>query len=188
MKANSRKYLNPASIQTLREGITELRQLEGAEADAAEHFAPELLHDIDVHDAIHTIFACPTSLAGEIIAHVWTVFGTTASMRDMHRVNAHQDHRAVLNQIGHWRLFRTWFKSLPRIMSTLRNAHRMTRRWPVEQLDSFMDQRLCDIRAQFAIRLPGPPPSESSNGGASLRSIRRKVPSLSAAAHRSSLA
>lgn len=87
------EYLKPTSNQTLREGIAELRRAEGAENDAAECMAPELLTDIDTHDAIHVLFGCPTNLAGEIVAHVWTAFGTTVSMQDMHRVNQHRDHK-----------------------------------------------------------------------------------------------
>jgi hypothetical protein len=181
MKKKPMTYLQPDSTQTLREGVMELRAAETADSDAAESFAPELKHDIDVHDAIHVLFACPTTLAGEIVAHVWTAFGTTASMADMHRVNAHRDHRAVLAQIGHWRLVRTWFRSLPRIFITLRSARRMVRRWPVEEMSSFFDRRLCDIRQEFGIRLPSVPPSapgDSREGGAALRSIRHKIPSL----------
>lgn len=187
MKMKTRNYLEPHSTQTLREGIAELRRVEGADADAAEHFAPELLHDIDTHDAIHVLFACPTTLAGEIIAHVWTAFGTTASLHDMHRVNAHRDHRAVLAQIGHARLLRTWLKNLPRIVTTLLNSHRMTCRWPVEEMSASLDRRLCDLRAKFGIRLPKPPRAvvraDESSGGAALRTIRKKVPSLSAVSH-----
>lgn len=183
----TKSYLQPESTQTLREGIAELRRIEGAGADAAESFAAELLHDIDVHDAIHVLFACRTTLAGEIIAHVWTAFGTTSSLHDMRRVNAHRDHRTVLAQIGHARLLRTWLKHLPHIVTTLLNARRMTHRWPVEEMSAFLDRRLCDIRLEFGIRLPTPPPAakltEERGGGAALRSIRKKVPGLAAVTH-----
>lgn len=178
------RYLEPSSTQTLREGVMELRRAETSESDAAETFAPELKHDIDVHDAIHVLFACPTTLTGEIIAHVWTAFGTTASIADMHRVNRHGDHRAVLAQIGHRRLLRTWLRTVPRIITTFRDARRMTRRWPVEEMGSFFDRRLCDIRGEFGIRLPGPPshPDRQDRGaGAALRSIRRAVPRVAEA-------
>ena len=48
MKKNSMRYLRPQSTQTLREGIAELRAAETTESDAAETFAQELKHDIDV--------------------------------------------------------------------------------------------------------------------------------------------
>jgi len=177
LKLDSMRYLQPDSTQTLREGVAELRAAEGADADAAETFAPELQHDIAVHDAIHVVFACPTSLAGEIVAHVWTAFGTTASLRDMHRVSGHGDHRAVLAQIGRWRLVRTWFASLPCIIATLCRARRMTRRWPVGEMSTFFDRQLCDIRREVGIQLPDAPSPGSGNhqGGAALRSIRANI-------------
>ncbi len=181
MTKHTKKYLEAESAQTLREGVMELRRAETAENDAAETFAPELKHDIDVHDAIHVIFACQTTLAGEIIAHVWTAFGTTASLAEMHRVNRHADHRAVLAQIGHRKLLRVWLTSLPRILTTILNAFCMKRRWRVEDMDSFLDQRLCDIRREHRIRLSKTSRTtvaDEATNGASLRSIRSKLPSL----------
>ena len=165
------QYLAPDCPMSLREGIAELRGAEGAEGDAAVQVAPELVHDLDVHDAIHVLFACPTSVAGEVIAHVWTAFGTTAKLADLHRVNAHRDHRKVLAQIGHWRLVKSWFRSLPRIAATLWRARRMTRRWPVEQMASSLDRPLVDIRREFGIRLPQPPAPTPGSGGAALRFV-----------------
>ena len=55
MKKKPMRYLQPHSTQTLREGVVELRAAESTDADAAETFAAELKHDIDVHDAIHVL-------------------------------------------------------------------------------------------------------------------------------------
>jgi membrane-bound lytic murein transglycosylase MltF len=158
---------------TLREGIAELRGAEGAEGDAANQVAPELARDLDVHDAIHVLFACPTSVAGEVIAHVWTLFGTTAKLADLHRVNAHQDHRKVLAQIGHWKLVKAWVRSLPRIVGTFRRTGRMARRWPVEQMEVFLDRPLVDIRREFGIQLPEFPRAAASGSGGAARRFAR---------------
>lgn len=170
------EYLNPKSTQTLLEGIRELRAAEEAEANAAENVAPELFDDIEVHDAIHVLFGCPTNLFGEIIAHVWTAFGTTMKVRDMHRVNRHDDHRKVLAGIGHRRLLRTWLCSLPRIAATLIRAMRMQCRWPAEDYRAYLDQRLCDLRENFAIRLPTASPTGKFRAGAALRYVRSHHP------------
>ena len=171
------EYLNPQSTQTLLEGIRELRTAESAEANAADNVAPELVDDIDAHDAIHVLFGCPTNLFGEIIAHVWTAFGTTMTMRDMHRVNRHNDHRQVLAKIGHGRLLKTWLFSLPRIVVTLLRVLRMKRRWPAEDYGTYLDQRLCDLRDNFGIRLPNPLLTDQPGAGAALRNVRSHVPS-----------
>lgn len=69
MKKPRLKFLDASSTQTLREGIQELRDAETADSDASESFPPELIADIDIHDAIHVLFGCPASLRGETIAN-----------------------------------------------------------------------------------------------------------------------
>lgn len=171
------EYLNPRSQQTLRQGVLELRAAEGADGDAAENVAADLVHDIDVHDAIHVLFGCSTDLSGEIVAHVWTLFGTTMELRDMRRVNMHEDHRAVLARIGHRRLLGTWWRSASGIAATVARALRMKRRWPAQDYVEYLDMRLCDIRAQFGITLPEPTPGRRQSGpaGAALRNVRSNV-------------
>ena len=89
------RYLSPDCPMTLRQGIAELRGAEGTQGDTATQVAPELTQDLDIHDAVHVLFACPTSVRGEVIAHVWTAFGTTAKLADLHRVNNHQEHECA---------------------------------------------------------------------------------------------
>lgn len=146
-------YLDPNSTQTLREGIRELRTYEGATHDASENVALDLADAIDMHDAIHVLFGCPTSLFGEIIAHVWTALGTTVKMQEMHRVSRHDDHRQALSKIGYRRLIATWLVNFPSILTTLICAMRMQLRWPAEDFILYLDQRLCDLRENFGICL-----------------------------------
>lgn len=168
------EYLHPQTTSTLREGVEELRQAEGADGDASQDISPDLLRDIDVHDAIHVLFGCPTSLEGEIAAHVWTMFGTTVGMKDMRRVNTHRDHRAVLAEIGHRRLAKRWARSLPVVVSVAYRAFRMTRRWPADELASYLEERLCDVRREFGIRLADKPSTVGPRGGAALRNLRSR--------------
>lgn len=169
---NRLEYTDPRSTQTLREGIQALRGAEGIGNDAAENVAPELAQDIDMHDAIHVLFGCSTSLSSEIIAHVWTAFGTTTKAENMRRVNQHSDHRQVLAKIGHRRLLKAWLRSLPQIIMTIFQAMRMKRRWPAESYEEYLDLPLCDIRRSFGIRLSKTNRSGSSTAGAALRHIR----------------
>lgn len=145
-------YLIPASAQTLQEGMEELRLAE-MENDAAEDISPELARDIDEHDAIHTLFACSTDLKGEILAHVWSVFGTTMNVKQMKKVNVHQDHRFALREIGHFKLLITWLSSMPSIIRTILCARRMSKKFPIAEYEQFLDRELCELRKEFQIRL-----------------------------------
>lgn len=167
-------YFDPMSKQTLHEAILELRALEGAD-DAVVNLAPELRDDIEIHDVIHVLFACSTDLASEVIAHIWTVFGTTYNVRKMVRVNMHQDHQDVLARIGHAQLLKMWVYKIPEIVKTLYRANRMVRRFPVQEYSRYLDQQLIEIREEFGIRLTSPPITQvkQNPGGAALRTLHR---------------
>lgn len=169
------RYLDPASTQTLREGIAELKDAEGPEGDAAENLAPELVPQIDAHYAIHVLFACPTDLRGEIAAHVWTALGTTMTMVEMQNVNQHRDHRQVLREIGHLKLLKTWAKSVPLIGSIILRTLRMSRRWPADCFESYLDTSLKQLREDFGIELSNFRRTVRHRRGAGLRDIHRRT-------------
>jgi len=161
-------YLNINSTQTLREAVFELRSAEKAGNDASVNVVPELLNDIDEHDAIHVLFGCSTNLFDEIIAHVWTLFGTTMKLSNMARVNMHKDHRQVLSIIGHRRLLKAWLRNILSIVTVIYRSIHMNRRWPAEQYTSFLDQRLCDIRKEYGIHPLASSLNEKNNGSGSI--------------------
>lgn len=165
-------YVDPSSKQTLLQGIQELKASEGADRDAAESVSEDLRGAIEVHDVIHVLFACPTNLRGEISAHAWTIFGTTMTVREMHSVNRHTDHRAVLKQIGHGTLVRRWLKAIPSIVDTFNRSRKMSKQWPAVEFEIHLDRPLNEIRSEYNIKLPAPISTEGSSGGASLRHIR----------------
>lgn len=169
-------YLKPDSTQTLREAIAELRDAEGVN-DQSEEVALELNFDLDVHDAIHCLFACSTNVGGEIEAHVWSAFGTTLSSSEMRRVTGHEDHRKALAEIGHFRLIRTWFTRLPRIIGTIVRSRKMSQRWPAQDFEAFLDRALADIRRDYNIQLPHSrdPASGTSRGAAVRHNSRRRL-------------
>lgn len=172
------EYLRQESDATLREGIAELRAAEVPGDDLSVTVAPELVADLEMHDAIHVVFGCSTTLPGEILAHAWTAFGTTATIKDLHRVVAHRDHSAVVAAIGHWRLLGLWACSVPRLIRTIAHARRMLRAWPAKEFASYMDRPLKEIRAEFGIRVVSQGSDSGSRprpAGAALRSVRRGV-------------
>lgn len=167
------KYLDPTSKQTLNEALQELRRLEGTD-DAVVNLAPELRSDIEIHDVIHVLFACKTNLASEVIAHIWTVFGTTYNVQEMVRVNMHQDHRDVLARIGHIRLLRMWIYRIPEILQTLYRANRMVKRFPVQEYARYLDKQLMEIREEFGIGLTASSiTQETQHSGAALRTLHQ---------------
>lgn len=147
------QYIKPDCALTLREGIQELRQAEGADGDLSTDIALEIAESLDLHDAVHVLFACRTTVKGEILAHAWTLFGTNVNLREMHRVTTHRDHAGFLRGIGHKRLVREWAQAVPKIWATFRKARRMKKRWQMEEFARYMDRPLADIRREFGIAL-----------------------------------
>ena len=150
MKNIDLKYKIQNSILTFADGITEFRKFD-VQKDEAERVSEELLRDIDEHDAIHTLFGCSTDLIGEILAHVWTYFGTTTETSQMIKVNRHKDHKAALQEIGHLRLLKSWLLNFVSIIKVILKAKRMKHKFPILEYENYLDQELCEIRTEFNI-------------------------------------
>ena len=136
---------------TLGEAIARLRRDEGPngtvtsgmEAGSAEAFA--------MHDAVHVLFGCGTSLEDEIAAHVWMLCATTARVGEMHRAVANRQHRSVMTGLGHGRVAATWVRMLPRIFGIIAQARRMKKRVEVERLDELKLLSVDAIRREHGI-------------------------------------
>jgi hypothetical protein len=146
------RYLDPSATISLRDGIAELRASE-RDDDLSETVASDLKGDLHIHDAIHVLFACPTTVAGEVQAHAWTLFGTTVARTDAHRVMRHGDHRKAIAAIGHFRLLTTWLSAIPMLLGVYRKSRAMSSRWPAERLGEFLDLPLDRIRHDYRIRV-----------------------------------
>ncbi|MEM8974561.1 MAG: hypothetical protein AAGD43_21090 [Pseudomonadota bacterium] len=166
------RYLDPVSSQTLRQGIEELKRVEGADGDAAQNVSEDLVDRINLHDAIHVLFACPTDLRGEIAAHVWTAVGTTMTIRNMHDVNQHRDHRQVLSEIGYVNLAATWVRAIPTVIAILWRSRSMNKLWPAYDYQYYLDCRLCDLRSVYGVHVLGVKRRQVGRGGAALRWVK----------------
>jgi len=150
MENTNLKYKVQNSKLTFAEGITEFRKFD-VQKDEAERVSEELLRDINEHDAIHTLFGCSTDLKGEILAHVWTYYGTTTEASQMIKVNKHKDHKAALQEIGHLRLIKTWFLNFASIIKVIFKARKMSQKFPILKYENYLNKELGEIRTEFNI-------------------------------------
>lgn len=141
------------SSLTLGEAIQKLRREEDPAGQVANAMSGETAAAFDMHDAVHILFGCDTSLEGEIAAHVWMKYGTTARVSDMHRAVANQEHRKVLAGLGHMTLVRTWARMSPRIVGIVLRTRGMSGRLPFERLSQLKQQTLASIRREYGIRV-----------------------------------
>jgi ubiquinone biosynthesis protein Coq4 len=137
---------------TLAAAIEEVRRRAG-ESDLTEGMSIESARAFDMHDAVHIVFGCDESLVGEISAHVWMAFATTAPLGEMHKAVASNEHRKVLKGIGHRHLIGQWIALLPRVLTILWRAAQMRQRLPYAEIDKLKAMKLNDIRENYRILL-----------------------------------
>jgi hypothetical protein len=136
---------------TLAEAISRMRSAEDPMGKVTNAMSENTAAAFDMHDAVHILFDCGTSLEGEIAAHVWMKFGTTAKIADMHRAVAQREHKNVLKDIGHFKLLRTWLGMLPRLFGILGRARRMKKKVAFERLEELKRQTLAAIIDEHGI-------------------------------------
>ena len=146
------QYFDSGTAMTLGEALQKLRTAE-SESDMTGKMSAEIMQAFDLHDALHILFNCGTSLQDEIAVHVWMIFATTANISEMHRAIADQEHRNVLSGIGHLKLMRLWFTSVPRIIGILFKSLRMKKRLSAEELSQLKGQSIVEIRQEHGIVL-----------------------------------
>lgn len=138
---------------TLGQAVVDLRRAEDPDDAITDGMSKTSANAFNMHDAVHLIFDCDTSLKGEIAAHAWMALGTTAPIAEMHRAVANQEHRDALAGIGHLKLIGTWFLMLPELGGILWRALRMRRKIAYQHLNELMGQTIADIRTSHGIRV-----------------------------------
>ncbi len=99
------------------------------------------------------IFGCDTSLRGEIAAHAWMAFGTTAPIADMHHAVANQNPKTVLAEIGYGTLMTTWLTMLPTLLDIFWKTRWMRKKIDYYRLDALLGRTIADIRVDHGIRV-----------------------------------
>jgi hypothetical protein len=146
--------MNFVKSMTLGEAIASIRATDDPSGEVTRGMSVNAARAFDMHDAVHILFNCGTSVAGEIHAHIWMAFGTTAKLAEMHAAVAQQQHRTVLSSIGHIRLLKVWFRTLPRIVWIVVRSLKMKKRVSIEALPSLMSQSIERIRREHGIPIP----------------------------------
>ena len=145
-------YLHPDTTLTLREALAELHALEGDVTP--EVVSAELTAALTAHDAVHVLFACDITDRDEVLAHLWMMAGTDASLKQLHAMTQDADHRRYARHFAHGRRLLTVIAALPAMVGVLTRAARMTKRWPFADYARYLDQPLTTLRAEFGIRVP----------------------------------
>lgn len=144
--------MNNDRTLTLREGLNRLRE-ENASVFSERDITTDVQEFFRCHDTAHVVFGCDTSIFGEGVLKVFTIFGTTLGF---------WKHLSAYSEANAFALFRQYpvihvFKNLFRLIITMPRvyvrAKRMSRPWPWAEHHEYLDTSIQEIRSEFNIKV-----------------------------------
>lgn len=137
---------------TLREGFEKFNK-KNMEYFSDRDTSDEAKEFFRCHDIAHVVFGCDTTIFGEGVVKIWTVFGTTLGF---------WKHIAGYNEADAFALFRMYslrhvakniLRLFVNIPSVIVRAKRMSKRWNWSDFESYMDVPIGKIREEFNIEI-----------------------------------
>ena len=112
------------------------------------------------HDATHVMFGLDTSIEQESMLDSWVFLGTKWKLKELLAYNKlpelKQLYKDFWHDPGYFKLIMTAIKLLPIKLKIRRRAKQMSKKWPFVSPDHLMDQRVCDLREEFGIKILAP--------------------------------
>ena len=144
---------------TLAEGIEEYRAYLQANGKKQLIDSPgsTIIRD---HDATHVIFGLDTSIEQESMLDSWVITGTSWKLKELMAYNKlpelKQLYKDFWNDPGYLKLVLTAIKLIPIKFKIWKRTRQMSKKWPFVSPDSLMNQRVCDLRDEFGIKILTP--------------------------------
>jgi ubiquinone biosynthesis protein Coq4 len=103
------------------------------------------------HDIAHIVFGCDTSMYGEGVVKLWTIFGTNLGFWKV--IGEYNEAKAF--ELFRMYSFKHVSKNIIRFLYVLPTviirAKRMTKPWPWSDYESYLNTSISDIRREFGI-------------------------------------
>ena len=144
---------------TLAEGLEEFRAYLQANGKKQLIDTPgsTIIRD---HDATHVMFGLDTSIEQESMLDSWVVMGTSWKLKELLAYNKLPELKQLYKDFwhgpGYFKLIMTAIKLLPIKLKIRKRAKQMNKKWPFVSPDSLMNQRVCDLREGFGIKILTP--------------------------------
>ena len=141
---------------TLAEGLEEYRAYLQANGKKQLVDAPgsTVIRD---HDVTHVMFGLDTSIEQESMLDSWVFLGTKWKLKELLAYNKlpeiKQLYKDFWHDPGYFKLFLTTIRLLPIKLKIRKRAKQMNKKWPFVSPDSLMDQKVCDLREEFGIKI-----------------------------------
>ena len=112
------------------------------------------------HDATHVMFGLDTSIEQESMLDSWVFLGTKWKLKELLAYNKlpelKQLYKDLRHDPGYFKLIMAAIKLLPIKLKIRKRAKQMNKKWPFVSPDSLMNQRVCDLREEYGIKILGP--------------------------------
>ena len=137
---------------TLQEGLDEYNR-KNMKYFSDRDVSDEAKEFFRCHDIAHVVFGCDTSIFGEGVVKIWTVFGTTLGL---------WKHITGYNEADAFTLFRMYSpqhvaKNILRLLfvipTIIFRAKRMSKLWTWTNYESYLNVPINDIRKEFNINI-----------------------------------
>jgi hypothetical protein len=137
---------------TLREAIEKFHE-EHAAQFSEQDLSPEAKKFFLHHDTAHVVFGCGTSLFGEGIVKIFTIWGTTLGFRGHLSGYSEADAFGLFRQYSARHVVRHIGPLLLAAPRAFVRARRMSKPWPWSDHGQYLDIPLADIRREFNIKV-----------------------------------
>ena len=144
---------------TLAEGIEEYRAY--LRANGKKQLVDEpgstIIRD---HDAHHVTFGLDTSMEQESMLDSWVLTGTSWKLKELLAYNKLPEIRQLFKDLrhdpGYFKLALMAVKLIPIRFKIRKRTRQMSKKWPFVSPDFLMNQRVCDLREEFGIKILAP--------------------------------
>lgn len=151
--------MNETNTHTLREGLIQLRQ-ENAAIFSDRNISPDAQEFFRCHDTAHVVFGCDTSLFGEGILKIYTIFGTTLGFWRHLSAYSEASAFALFRQYSLAHLCKHILKLIGNAPRAIVRARRMSKPWPWTEHGAYLDKPVAEIRKEFNIIVIQPEQAE----------------------------
>jgi len=144
---------------TLAEGLQEYRaylQANGKK-QLIDKLDSQIIRD---HDATHVMFGLDTSFEQESLLDSWVLRGCQWKFKELFAYQKLPEikelSKYLKQELGYLKILLVVFKLIPIKRRVVRRAKAMKKRWPFKSPDSLMNQRVCDLREEYGIKILEP--------------------------------
>ena len=112
------------------------------------------------HDATHVVFGLDTSLEQESLLDSWVLWGCQWKFKELFAYQKLPElkelNKYLQKEVGYLKLVLIVFKLIPLKRRIRRRTKAMNKKWPFNSPDSLMNQRVCDLRKEYGIKILEP--------------------------------